>query len=98
MLNHGVQAIDGCELGVESDGRADPGACETNDVGVACGTVVAGKVKCFFGPLGFFAFVELAGIGKGGAEHGGEADGAGVVATEDEGMAGGLSGEEVKER
>lgn len=98
MVDHVVQVIGVGELGVEGDGRADPGACETNDVGIACGTVVAREVKRFFGPMGFFAFVEFAGIGEGGAEHGCEADGAGVVATEDEGMAGWLGVMVVKER
>lgn len=82
-----MQAVGVCERGEERVGGTDPGAGETNDAGFACGAVVAGEVKGFFGPLGFFAFVELAGVGEGGAEHGGEADGASVVAAEDEGMA-----------
>lgn len=87
MVNHVMQEIRICKLGEESDRGTDPGACETNEAGVARGTIVAGEVKGFFCPLGFFAFVELASIGEGGAEHGGEADSAGVVAAEDEGMA-----------
>ena len=82
-----MQTIGICELGGESEGGADPGACETNDAGITCGTIIAGEVKGFLGPVGFFAFVELAGFREGSAEHGGEADSAGVIAAEDEGMA-----------
>lgn len=92
MVNYLTQEIGICELRKESSRGADPSACETNDAGFACGAVVCGEVKGFFCPLGFFAFVELAGIGKGGAKHGGEADSAGVVAAKDEGMTRGLSG------
>lgn len=66
-----MQAVGICELREEGEGGTDPSAGETHDARFACGTVVAGKVKGFFGPLGFFAFVELACVGKGGAEHGG---------------------------
>ena len=89
-----VEAVGVRKVGVERDGGADPRAGETDNVGVARGAVVAREVKRLLGPLGLLALVDVAGLGEGGAEHGGEADGAGVVAAEDKGMAGGLRGGE----
>ena len=87
-----MQAIGVGELRGECKGGAYPGTGEAYDGGFACGAVVAEEVKGFFGPLGFLAFVYFAGFGECGAEHGGEADGTGVVAAEDKGMSGGLNG------
>ena len=76
---------------------ADPGAGEAGDVKLFRRTIVPRQVIALLHPchLAFLLFVES--VGESGAEHGGEADGAGVETPEDEGVSRSLSGEGSKQ-
>lgn len=52
--------------------------------------VIPCKIVILFHPLQLTLLFMVRGIGKGGAEHGGETDGTRVEPSQDEGMSGGL--------